>query len=39
LAFDCGDGRQLWQQWTIETAFNESSMAVVAAVFDGGSSV
>ena len=22
LAFDGGDGRQLWQRWTIETAFN-----------------
>ena len=22
LAFDSGNGRQLWQWWTIETAFN-----------------
>jgi len=22
LAFDGGDGLQLWQQWTIQTAFN-----------------
>jgi len=22
LAFDGGDGRQLWQRWMIETAFN-----------------
>ena len=22
LAFDCGNGRQLWQRWAIETAFN-----------------
>ena len=39
LAFDSGDGQQLWQRWTIKTAFNESSMVAVAVVFDGGSSV
>jgi hypothetical protein len=39
LAFDGGDGRQLWQRWAIETAFNESSMVAVAVVFNGGSSV
>jgi len=25
LVFDGGDGRQLWQRWTIETAFNGGS--------------
>ena len=25
LAFDGGDGLQLWQRWTIETAFNGGS--------------
>jgi hypothetical protein len=24
LVFDGGNGQQLWQQWTIETAFNGS---------------
>ena len=39
--FDCGDGRQLWQRWTIETAFNGGSGGDVrwhqhrSTVFDG----
>ena len=43
LAFygDGGDGRQLWQRWTIEMAFNDSSSGGVqwrqqhSTAFDG----
>ena len=41
LAFDGDDGRQLWQRWTIETAFNGSGGGGVrwrqqhSTVFDG----
>jgi len=41
LAFDGGNGRQLWQRWTIEMTFNGSSGGGVqwwqqhSAAFDG----
>ena len=29
MSYDGGDGRQLWQRWTIETAFNGGGGGVV----------